>query len=136
QQRCKVVGIDLVLAPMDIGPIVKKVYTGKYQVSSWRNPSAPDQGPVLFSRFHSKSRANLSKYASPEMDDLLVRQRMETDPAARRDLLCQVAKKVNDDAVIMYRGGRRYHFISVDNLEAPHRIIQGIPLFHLVSPVK
>ncbi|MCP4694315.1 MAG: hypothetical protein GY859_40155, partial [Desulfobacterales bacterium] len=41
QQRCKVVGIDLVLAPMDIGPIVKKVYTGKYQVSSWRNPSAP-----------------------------------------------------------------------------------------------
>ncbi len=136
QQRCKAVGIDLVLAPMDIGPIVKKVFTGDYQTSSWRTPSAPDLGPVQFSRYHSKSRANLSRYASPEMDDLLVRQRMETDPETRRALFCQVAAKVNSEAVIMFRGGRRYHFIAVDTLAAPHAIIQGVPLFHMVSPVK
>jgi len=39
-------------------------------------------------------------------------QRIETDPAKRAALLCQIARKVNRDVPILYRGGRRYHIIT------------------------
>jgi len=132
QQLFKTVGIETTLIPMDIGPIVKKVMQGNYQMASWRVSSAPDQGPALYRNYHSKSRANFSNYTSPEMDELLESQRLETDPDRRHDLLCRVASKVNSDAVTMFRGGCRYHFITDRKVDKQLRIFQGVPLFRSV----
>ena len=133
QQLLKAVGVETVLVPMDVGAIVKKVYEGSYQMSSWRIPSAPDQGPLLFRNYHSTSKANFSNYANPEMDAFLDGQRIETDPGIRRDFLCRIASKINNEAVTMFRGGRRYHFIADLNVIKPQMIIQGIPLFYSAS---
>ena len=72
QQLFKDVGITANPAGFDFGPVIKKVISGKYQVSTWRISSRPDQGPALFMTLHSRSRANFSHYKNPEMDKLLV----------------------------------------------------------------
>ena len=133
QQMCKDVGLELATTPLDIGPIVQKVLQGDYQASSWRILSAPDPGPVMFVYFHSKSPANLSNYADPEMDELLEKQRRETDPDRRRDLLCRAMSKINSEAVTIIRGGRRYHFIAANQVKGLDKIIQGVPLLHRVE---
>jgi len=130
QQLGKTAGIEIVLQPLDMGALIKKIVTGNYQMGSGRIPSAPDQGPALFKEYHSKSRANFSKYADPEMDELLKNQRTETNPDTRRDLLCTIATKVNSDAVTMFLAGRRYHFIAQNKMSKPQHIIQGIPFFY------
>jgi len=130
QQLGKAAGIEIVLRPLDMGALIQKIVKGDYQMGSGRIPSAPDQGPALFKEYHSTSKANFSKYADPEMDELLEKQRMETNPELRRDLLCRIASKVNKDALTMFLAGRRYHFIADRKLDKPQHIIQGIPLFY------
>jgi 4-phytase/acid phosphatase/peptide/nickel transport system substrate-binding protein len=130
QQLCKAVGIDLTLRPLDMGALIKAIVTGNYQMGSGRIPSAPDQGPALFKEYYSTSRANFSKYADPEMDTLLEKQRTETNPEMRRTLLCTIATKINIDAITMFLAGRQYHFIADKQLSKPEQIIQGIPLFY------
>jgi 4-phytase/acid phosphatase/peptide/nickel transport system substrate-binding protein len=120
QQLFKDVGVAVRPVGLDFGPVIKKVIGGQYQVSTWRISSRPDQGPALFHMFHSESRANFSRYHNPEMDALLTAQRTETDPAKRNLILCQIARLINRDAPILYRGGMRSHVIA-------SRELQGIP---------
>jgi len=126
QQLFKNVGVTANPVGLDFGPVVKKVIGGQYQVSTWRISSRPDQGPALFQMFHSKSRANYSHYQNPEMDKLLVAQRMETDPGQRQKILCQIARLINEDAPILYRGGMRSHVITNDKIEGFPAIENGI----------
>ncbi len=130
QQFMKAAGIELVLNPLDMGALIRKIVSGGYQLGSGRIPSAPDQGPSLYKEYHSKSRANLANYADPEMDALLEKQRMETNPEIRKKILCSIATKINNDAVTLFLGGRRYHFLTASNVESPRRIVQGIPLLY------
>jgi 4-phytase/acid phosphatase/peptide/nickel transport system substrate-binding protein len=130
QQLGKAADIEIALRPLDMGALIQKIVKGDYQMGSGRIPSAPDQGPALFKEYYSTSKGNFSKYADPEMDVLLEKQRSETNPGIRRDLLCRIASKVNSDAVTMFLGGRRYHFIADHKLNRPQQIIQGIPLFY------
>ena len=116
----KEVGITVNPVGLDFGPVVKKVIGGQYQISTWRISSRPDQGPALFLMFHSQSRANYSHYQNPEMDHLLIAQRMETDADKRNKMLCQIARLINEDAPIIYRGGMRSHIIT-------HAEVEGIP---------
>ena len=46
------------------------------------------------------------------MDKLLVAQRMETDPAKRQRLLCQIARLISEEVPILYRGGMRSHVVA------------------------
>lgn len=46
------------------------------------------------------------------MDRLLAAQRQETDPAKRGELLCDIARLLNRDVPILYRGGMRGHIIA------------------------
>jgi ABC-type transport system substrate-binding protein len=103
QQLFKDVGVTANPAGFDFGPVIKKVLSGQYQVSTWRISSRPDQGPALFLSLHSKSRANFSRYKNPEMDKLLVAQRMETDPERRNEILCKIARLINDDVPFLSR---------------------------------
>ena len=126
QQLFKDVGVTANPAGFDFGPVIKKVISGKYQVSTWRISSRPDQGPALFLTLHSKSRANFSRYKNPEMDKLLVAQRMETDPNKRNKILCQIARLINDDVPILYRGGMRSHVITSKKVEGLSSMKDGI----------
>ncbi|WP_319524542.1 ABC transporter substrate-binding protein [uncultured Desulfosarcina sp.] len=126
QRLFKDVGVTANPAGFDFGPVIKKVLSGQYQVSTWRISSRPDQGPALFLSLHSKSRANFSRYNNPEMDRLLVAQRMETDPDRRNEILCKIARLINDDVPLLYRGGMRSHVIASKKLEGLSSIKNGI----------
>ena len=126
QQLFKDVGVTANPAGFDFGPVIKKVISGKYQLSTWRISSRADQGPALFLTLHSKSRANFSHYNKPEMDKLLVAQRMETDPKRRTEILCQISRLINDDVPILYRGGMRSHVITTNKVEGLSSMKNGI----------
>lgn len=126
QQLMKVVGVEAKPVGLHFGPVIKKVISGQYQVSTWRMSSRPDQGPALFRAFHSKSRGNFSKYKNSEMDKLLIAQRMETDPARRRQLLCRIARLINEEVPILYRGGMRSHVIAHKRVNGMVQPIHGI----------
>ncbi|MGD9274046.1 MAG: ABC transporter substrate-binding protein, partial [Desulfobacterales bacterium] len=126
QQLFKDVGVTANPKGFDFGPVIKKVISGKYQISTWRISSRPDQGPALFLTLHSKSRANFSRYKNPELDKLLVSQRMETDPKRRNEILCQIAQLINDDVPILYRGGMRSHVITSNKVEGLFSMKDGI----------
>jgi len=112
QQLYKEIGVRL--KPVGLSPVphMMKVVQKDYQLATWRIPPSGDYGPSLYARFHSQSPANFPGYSNSEMDNLLEMQRIETDPAKRAALLCQIARKVNRDVPILYRGGRRYHIIT------------------------
>ena len=112
QQLYKEIGVDL--KPVGLSPVphMMKVVQKDYQLATWRIPPSGDYGPNLYARFHSQSPANFPGYTNSEMDRLLEMQRIETDPAKREALLCQIARKINRDVPIIYRGGRRYHIIT------------------------
>jgi len=126
QRLLKDVGVKANPVGLKFGPVIKKVISGKFQASTWRISSMPDQGPSLFRSFHSKSRANFSRYKNPEMDKLLVAQRMETDPEKRKKILCQIARLINKDVPIVYRGGMRSHVIVRNNVKGISTITHGI----------
>ena len=126
QQFGKRIGITVNLVGLSFGPVIKKVLTKDYQVSTWRMPPAVDQGPLLFRAFHSQSRANVCGYKNPQMDQLLLAQRMETDPDRRASLLCEIARLINADVPVIYRGGRRYHVLADPGVKAVEDFRNGI----------
>ena len=126
QQLFKDVGVQANPVGLNFGPVVKKVISGQYQMSTWRMSSRPDQGPALVRAFHSKSPGNLSHYTNPEMDKLLMAQQMETDPSQRQKLLCQIARLINADVPILYRGGMRSHIIARSAVKGITHISHGI----------
>ncbi len=126
QQLLKRVGVTAKPVGLKFGPVIKKVIGGDYQVSTWRISSQPDQGPSFFRMFHSKSRANFSRYKNPEMDKLLVAQRMETDPDKRKQLLCKIVRLINQDVPIIYRGGMRHSMIASQKVKGIKQITYGI----------
>lgn len=112
QQFFKRVGVTLNLTPVDQLQLRQRVFTNNYQISGWRIGDTGDLGPQLFGLFRKDSPYNIMKYNTPEMDALLDAQRETVDPDARNALLCQVAEKINEDAPIVYAGGRRHYAFS------------------------
>jgi 4-phytase/acid phosphatase/peptide/nickel transport system substrate-binding protein len=126
QQLFKDAGIQTRPVGLDFGPVVKKVISGDYQISTWRISSRPDQGPALVRALHSASRANFSRYKNPEMDKLLLAQRMETDPVNRQEILCRIARQINEDVPLLYRGGMRSHVIARNGVKGLTDMKNGI----------
>lgn len=112
QQLYKKIGVGVKSVGISPVPHMMKVVQKDYQLATWRIPPSGDYGPKLYAILHSQSPANFSGYADPAMDQLLEFQRIETDPVKREALLCQIAAKVNQDAPILYRSGRRFHVIT------------------------
>lgn len=112
QRLFRDVGVTLKLVPVTEGEMFKRVVSGDYQFSGWKFMDFPDMGPLLNNVLHSGSPLNYTKYGNPQMDAFLDQQTMSLDPATRKKALCGVAKLVNDDAVYLYGGGRRFHLIA------------------------
>lgn len=126
QQFGKQVGISVAPVGLAFGPVVKKVITGDYQVSTWRMPPGPDQGPSLFAAFHSQSPLNVTGYSNPRMDELLTAQRREMDPARRSSMLAEIAALINADVPIIYRGGRRFHILARRSVKGIGEMEEGV----------
>ena len=112
QRLFKEVGVTLKLTPVGESQLVKRGMSGDYQVAGWRVMDYDDMGPYLFAYLHSTGSRNFGKYKSLKMDELLMAQQMSTDKKAREKALCGVAKQINEDAVYLYGGGRRFHVIA------------------------
>ncbi len=123
QQLSKSVGIEVTPSGLAFGPVVKKVMTGDFQASTWRIPSLLDLGPYLARSLHSRSPANSSKYASPQMDMLLAAQWTAADSGERAKILCAIAEKINQDVPLLYRGGEHHYVIAAKR-------VKGLPPFH------
>ncbi|HEY7521795.1 MAG TPA: ABC transporter substrate-binding protein [Methylomirabilota bacterium] len=61
----------------------------------------PDPDNFLFKLFHSHSRRNLTGYANPRVDGLLVRARTEPDVSRRVELYRRAEQAILDDAPIL-----------------------------------
>ncbi len=112
QQLYKDVGVELTPRPLATGPHVMNVLKGDFQLASWRIPGSKDMGPQLYRTFLSTSPTNYTGYNNPGMDELLEAQRRETDPEKRTGMLCNIVRQLNEDAVLLYRGGRRRTLVA------------------------
>ncbi len=126
QQFAKKIGVTIKPIGMSFGPVVKKVVTRDYQISTWRIPALCDQGANLFSALHSKSRRNWSGINDSDLDSLVLAQNSSTDPKERSALLCKIAEKINEDVPFIYRGGRRFHVLSKKEVKGRVRFQNGI----------
>jgi oligopeptide transport system substrate-binding protein len=61
----------------------------------------PDPDNFLFKLFHSRSPRNYTGYANPQLDELLIRARNESDGQRRVDLYRRAEQLILDDAVVI-----------------------------------
>ncbi|MFC1505174.1 ABC transporter substrate-binding protein [Thermodesulfobacteriota bacterium] len=117
QQMMKEIGVKVNPVPSDFPGIMKKLFGKQYDMSSWLIQGAYDMGPLTTAFLRSDSPWNVTRYANAEVDKLLAEQRMGTDPKARADTLCAIAKKVNSDAPFLYLYGRNYYLFVKNNVK-------------------
>ena len=112
QQMFKKVGVKVNPVPSDFPGIMKKLIGKNYDIASWLIPGSYDMSPLTTAILHSKSPWNLTRYADPEMDKLLQQQAASTDPKARAQIMCTIARKVNTDVPWLYLFGRTYYLFT------------------------
>jgi 4-phytase/acid phosphatase/peptide/nickel transport system substrate-binding protein len=129
QQMMKAVGVKVNPAPSDFPGIMKKLFTKNYDSTSWVIRGGYDMGPSTTVSLFSKSPWNVTGYTNPEVDQLLMKQRLSTDPAVRTRTWCAIAQKVNQDAPFLYLFGRQYYFFArnyVKNINPPSLGEEGV----------
>ncbi len=112
QQLMKEIGIKVTPVPLDFSTIMMELFTGQYDMTSWRFWGGHDMGPSSVASFFSKSPLNLSGYSSEEVDRLLIQQRQSTDPDTREKILNTVVQKVNSDSPFIYLAGFRHYLFA------------------------
>jgi ABC-type transport system substrate-binding protein len=126
QRLFKEVGVTLKLTPVAEGQLVKRGMSGDYQVAGWRVMDYDDMGPYLYAYLLSTGSRNFGKYKSPKMDELLNTQQLSTDRKVREKAFCGVAKLINEDAVYLYGGGRRFHVIAKTGVKGIDNVKNGV----------
>lgn len=126
QRLFKEVGVTLTLTPLAEGQLAKRGITGDFQITGWKMRDFDEMGPLLKSNLYSGSKLNFGKYQNPKMDELLETQQMSTDKKAREKALCGVATLINEDAVFLYGGGRRFHVIAKAGVKGIDNVRHGV----------
>lgn len=126
QRLFKEAGVTLTLTPLAEGQLSKRGISGDYQITGWKMMDFDEMGPLLKGNLHSGSKLNFSKYQNPKMDELLMTQEMSTDRKVREKALCGVAKLINEDAVFLYGGGRRFHVIAKAGVKGIDNVRHGV----------
>lgn len=124
QQFLKPIGVAVKAVPLDWGAIYKRVFSRQYDISSWGLPSLDDMGTVSLLSLHSKGPYNLSGYANPSVDQLLMKQNLSMDPVVRQKVLCEVVRHVHDDVPMLLLCGRKYYLFAstrVNGVPEPHQ---------------
>ena len=131
QQLFKEIGVKVHPVPSDIAGILKKLFSKNFDITSWIIPGAYDMGPITFAILHSKSPYNVSRYADKEMDKLVYNQLVSTDPTARTETMCTIARKVNSEVPFIYLFGRTYYLFAhkkIKNVSLPVLGEEGLQL--------
>jgi oligopeptide transport system substrate-binding protein len=96
-------GAEVELVAQDLQPFVQSLRAGEMDIFrlGWE-ADYPSPGAYLFPLFSSSriGQDNLTRYSVPEIDELLLQARAETDPEVRRDLYQQVERRVLDDVAL------------------------------------
>ena len=127
RQFFKKIGVTVKTSPSDYLEQRMTILERTYQIVGWYMPGSRDLGPLLYIIFYSKSPWNLTCYDNTEMDRLLLAQRRCTDPEKRKALLCAIARLLNEDAPIIYCGGRHHYAFSRPEVKGITSIQGGIP---------
>ena len=92
-------GITAEFQQTEYATFLKDLHRGRFQMFDigWI-ADYPDPENFLDILFHSESTNNHTHYSNPEVDDLLMRARVETDTTARYDLYNQAEQMILDDA--------------------------------------
>ena len=130
QRLFKEIGVEAKPTPIGVAVQISRVMSKDYEMATWRILGAADYGPFLYSSFHSQSNRNFTGYRNPKMDELLEAQRTTADPAERAEILCAIARLINEDVPILYRGGRRHHLIARKRVQGLSGVSDGgvVPL--------
>ncbi len=126
QRLFKEVGVTLTLTPLAEGQLAKRGISGDYQITGWKLRDFDDMGPQLKSNLYSGSKLNFSKYQNPKMDELLTFQQISREKKAREKALCGVASLINEEAVFLYGGGRRFHVIAKSGVKGIDNVSHGV----------
>ncbi len=104
QQFFKQLGMDVKLQTLEWGDMIKNYWRPhKYEAMTFYQIYAPD--PDLFGFFHSQyvdKGRNLSRYANPEMGQLLAEARNVSDTAARKALYSKIQRILAEEAAMIY----------------------------------
>ncbi|HTE86482.1 MAG TPA: ABC transporter substrate-binding protein, partial [Dehalococcoidia bacterium] len=100
QAQVKRAGIDLALVPLAKTDQRAKRRKGDFDVDVLQALGLleADADSMMFGTFHSKGTTNWSQIKDPQLDKLLEEQRSEVDPAKRREVQRQAAKRIVDQA--------------------------------------
>ena len=92
-------GITAEFQQTEFATFLKDLHKGRFQMFDigWI-ADYPDPENFLDILFHSESSNNHTHYSNPEVDDLLMKARVETDTDARYALYNQAEQKILDDA--------------------------------------
>ncbi len=92
-------GITAEFQQTEYATFLKDLHKGRFQMFDigWI-ADYPDPENFLDILFHSESSNNHTHYSNPDVDDLLMRARVETDTTARYELYNQAEQKILDDA--------------------------------------
>jgi peptide/nickel transport system substrate-binding protein len=100
QAQVKRAGIDLALVPLDKTDQRVKRRKGDYDVDVLQASGLleADADSALYGTYASQGTTNWSKIKDPTLDQLLVQQRREVDPAKRRQIQQDAAKRIVEQA--------------------------------------
>jgi ABC-type transport system substrate-binding protein len=126
QRMLKEIGVTVTIKPLALGQRNKLVFAGDYQMTGWALYDNTDMGPIMYNNLFSGSELNFSRYRNPEMDKLLTTAQLSTNPKERQKALCGVARQINDEAVMLYRGGLRYNAIAKAQVQGIARVDHGM----------
>ena len=92
-------GITAEFQQTEYATFLKDLHKGRFQMFDigWI-ADYPDPESFLDILFHSESTNNHTHYSNPEVDDLLLRARVETDTTTRYNLYNQAEQMILDDA--------------------------------------
>jgi 4-phytase/acid phosphatase/peptide/nickel transport system substrate-binding protein len=126
QRMLKEVGVTVTITPLALSQRNKLVFAGDYQMTGWTLFDNTDMGPTLYANLFSTSAMNFSQYRNPAMDRLLTTVQTSASGKERQKALCGVARQINDEAVLLYRGGLRYNAIAKAEVKGISRVDNAI----------
>jgi len=130
QQLLKQAGISLRLTAMEQKRLQKAVLTGNYMVSPWIFRDALDQGLQMAAFTSSKSSYNPTGIKNAELDKLAQALGGNTGGSKRKRTFCRIAEIVNDQAIVLWRGGLRVHALTRADVKGVPPIRGRVMLFH------
>ncbi|MDR7417280.1 MAG: ABC transporter substrate-binding protein [Armatimonadota bacterium] len=103
QAQLRKVGIDLEIRSIPWPTFVTNYQDGKMPMFTVNAISLPVTEDFLLSNYHSKNhgaRGNYAYYTNPEVDRLIDKLVVTTDPAARRQIIRDLQRMIADDAPV------------------------------------